>query len=339
MQLPKSRTEINQATTDNLKQVLADCICTTPLSPDTQALKNVITARERLPIEIVPLADGYANKVLPDERYEEHDDYFGIVRVAGNPLRVEIHSILQAYGELLQEGITLGTRLSPLEWGRLRIAFDSMLRFLIKEPSAESTVDSAYALPSPAADCKFEPVRRWRIGHHVFLVLIQSLVVSFNCFGNMIRAGNLSEAKTLLKLATRLMFGSASALRFAGDFRGEQYENQVRPSMMPPNLEPGFSGLQSMDHQYLTKSLANLKPIFTNLDPCLQAQHAQFTRAFEVTYDAHKFVCARFRGEEIPSLRMNPGSKRSAVAVLDQLKSVRLRAVNPSEVAKPTSRG
>ncbi len=329
-QLPHNRAEIRQATTISVNQALGTCTSIFPCPSDAEVLTRVIDARGMIPIEIESATYVHQDRAMVNERPEEHDYFFNIVRVSGNPLRVLAHSILQAYGELLEDTLAEGTSLNSSEWSRLRAAFDTMLHYISQEP-AQPLVNTSRYLPTASSHSRGEPdpLRRWRIGHHVFLTLIQNLVVAFGCFGSAITSNDLPEAVVALELATILMWGSASALRFAGDFQPQQYEAVVRPVMMPPNLEPGFSGLQSRDHYYLIKSLSRLKPVFMKLDPYLRSQHHQFLQAFDAAYEAHKLVCARFKGNELPSLRMNLDAKQSAVDVLDQLKHVRLRNLQP----------
>src|SRR5204862_471760 len=163
--LPRSRTEVNQAA---ISATLASCKRLSPLSSDAEALTHVRDALNMLPMEIVAMAigNGWDPATGNETAGDEYDDYFGVVRVSGDPLR------------------------------------------------------------------------RWRVGHHVFFALIQSLVVTFHWFSSAIAAADLDAAQAALELAATLMWGSAAAFRFAGDFPPEEYDEVVRPSMMPPNLAP-----------------------------------------------------------------------------------------------------
>lgn len=329
-QLPRSRQEISLAITTTVRRALDACAALPSCISDAERLTCVHGAHRMIPLEVKLAAAVKQDQAIAMERPEEHDAFFHIVRVEGAPLHVLVHSILHAYGEVLEDALVEGTSLTPNEWGRLLGAFDTMLNYILLgsvTPPAIPFQDDACA--AGCAREHHDPLRRWRIGHHVFLTLIQNLVVTFGCFGGALLLDDLSSAGTVLELATVLMWGSASALRFAGDFHPQQYETVVRPAMMPPHLEPGFSGLQSRDHYYLIKSLARLKPAFKALDPSLHLRHRQFIRAFDATYEAHKFVCAQFKGDQQPSLRMNMDMRQSAVDVIDQLKHARMRNIQP----------
>lgn len=49
-------------------------------------------------------------------------------------------------------------------------------------------------------------------------------------------------------------------LRFTADFAPEAYTGTVRPSMMPPAMPPGFSGVQGPDHRMLVRLYRRMRP-------------------------------------------------------------------------------
>lgn len=327
-ELPRSRDKIRQNITACISRALAITSCISPDSSDSEALTYMHKALDIIAINATTSTYNQQEKAkLPFDRYEEHDDFFRVVRVSGNPLSILIHSIIKAYYLLLEDSIAAGVTLNKSEWQRLRMSFEAMLAYLRETIFDTCDKPDLRLETQTVAKRALDPLRRWRLGHQVFSSLIQSLIVILNCFGHAFNANNLQDAYAALELATCLMWGSASALRFAGDFQPVSYERIVRPAMMPPNLEPGFSGLQIRDHRYLLKILQELKPIFAKMDDHLYNRHRQFSQAMEATYEAHKFVCGRFKGCEEPSLRMNANAKMSSVDALDQLKHSRLRSV------------
>jgi hypothetical protein len=312
----------------SLLRALATAACVSADASDRETLAYIVHALRMLPIDLTATAyNEHERASLPPDRYEEHDEFFGVVRVEGHPLDVFLHSILNADAFALEDTIAAGATLDARAWKRLRSAFEAVLTYM-RVHSAEPDL-SCVEPPAPLVivERELDPLRRWRVGHQVFFVQIQSLIVAFNCFREALQTEQIQDAGAALDLATALMWGSASALRFAGAFGGESYEDVVRPAMMPPHLERGFSGLQMRDHRYLLHILKELRPTFQDLDPRLKPQHQHFMQAFELAYEAHKFVCGRFRGDEEPSLRMPPTSTKSSVDVLDDLKSSRIRAV------------
>jgi hypothetical protein len=178
-----------------------------------------------------------------------------------------------------------------------------------------------------------DPHTRWRTGHHVFFVVIQVLIVALTCLEEALGAGDLARAAAALDLATTVMHGSGAALRFAGDFAPDEYERVIRPSMSPPHVSEGFSGILSLDHKYMIATLRRLQPLFAALPGPLQAHHQRYVAAVAHAYEAHTCVCERFQGDVKPSLRMAAAADKSAVEVLDRLKENRLQIVAPPQTA------
>lgn len=329
-ELPLTRRDIRQARAPQIVEALAACVRITPGRSD-KSLAQIATALTLISNNAQPLGQDDPLKRLPHISHLEHDTYCEIDRVKGEPVPIILRNILQVYQGLLEETNASGTSLSPIVWNQLRQAFHTMLHYLADQPLLLALNQSQYQPPSYRhASQPVDPLYRWRLGHHIFMVLIQNLIIACNCFEDAIKNDDQEEAHTALGLAITLMQGAGASLRFTGDFAPQEYEEIVRPSMMPPQSPPGLSGLLSIDHQHLVKTLVRLKPLFMSLTPPLQEQHALFLAALDDTYEAHKFVCARFIGDEQPSLRMRPDSEKSALDVLDQFKQTRLQSVKIS---------
>jgi hypothetical protein len=168
---------------------------------------------------------------------------------------------------------------------------------------------------------------RWKKGHHVFFLFLQGLIMSVHRFERALKLRNNLKAGKALSTATNLMWGSAAALRYAGDFPEKIYDNFVRVSMSPPNVNDGFSGLLSFDHAVLIRQLIQLKETFKQLPPDLKKQHQRFVWAMSTAYDSHKYVCASFKGGEVKSLRMSESSDKTSVEVLESFKQNRLKLI------------
>jgi hypothetical protein len=269
-----------------------------------------------------------SNKPLADR--DAHDRYCRIERVEDerSPV-VHVHSVLRAYEELIEDMLEGGTTLSARQWYQLRAAFDTMLLFLNGDFAAEPAPEEAQVASTLwRAGQRPDPLARWIRGHHVFLVLIQGVITTVNCFVSAYAARELKLSAEMLDTTTRIFDGCSASLHFAGDFLPGEYEKTVRPSMMPPNVPPGMSGVLARDHEHLMHLLRGQQPVFTNLDPSLSEHHRQFVSAFGNTYEAHKVVCSRFVGDERPSLLNRDGEADAAVGVLDKVKTSRLRSLH-----------
>src|SRR5215212_4947442 len=292
---------------------------------NTEMLAGLRAALEVLPSpehnsDYVPV-----KKPLADR--DAHDSYCRIERVMHDHSQgIHVHSVLRAYEELLEEMLEGGTTLTSRQSYQLRAAFDSMLLFLNGDFATTPAPEEAHLASTRwRAGQQPDPLARWIRGHHIFLVLIQSVITAVNCFIDAYNARELKLSVDILDMTTRLFDGCSASLHFTGDFLPSEYQNTVRPSMMPPNVPPGMSGVLARDHEYLMHLLRGQKQLFGNLDDCLSENYRKFVSAFENTYQAHKLVCSRFVGDERPSL-LNRDEADAAVAVLEKVKMSRLKS-------------
>ena len=262
-----------------------------------------------------------------------HDEYCRIRRVEDpHSVYVFTRSVLKAYEELLEDTVAGGSSLTQQQWLALRAAFECLLHLIAGSKSAGQMRPGQPLFDIKRVDTIWcDPLSRWIRGHHVFLVLIQGLIVAMNCFVSAHAENSLEDSSSALELATLLMDGSSAALHYAGDFPASDYDETVRPTMMPPNVPPGMSGILARDHRHLIKLLQSHRTLFQEIQPGLRKKYQEFVTAFGCTYDAHKLVCAHFRGDERPSL-LNGNAAESGVELLDDLKSVRLRSLGKVSV-------
>lgn len=178
---------------------------------------------------------------------------------------------------------------------------------------------------------KVNPQQIWQGFHWLFLVDIQGLIICLRRFELNLTAGNLYQAQVELETATDLMLASGAAMELAGSFSRQEYENQVRPSMTPPQVKSNdFSGLMSWDHASLTEILKRLRPAFEMLPTALRPQHNRFVAAYFCLVNAHRAVCEKFGGDETGSLRCD---KSTAVSTLDKFAYHRLQLIDPKHQA------
>jgi hypothetical protein len=147
------------------------------------------------------------------------------------------------------------------------------------------------------------------------------------CLGDQAARGDADGALVAATVATRLMWASRGALRYAGDAAQPEYDAEIRPTLMPPVAPPKMSGLRWRDHEALVRALTDSTKGWAWLAERDDAPLAEFRDALGATYDAHRGVCAHFVGERSTSLLANSSSSRSAVSVLDQFRRIRLAAL------------
>jgi hypothetical protein len=160
--------------------------------------------------------------------------------------------------------------------------------------------------------------------------------VGLNCFADASAtdagaADASAEGAAGLALSAAFLRSSAAAMKLASDFAPTDYDATIRPDMAPPRVRAGFSGLQTRDHAYLVRLFGALKPALT-ASAGLPA-HEEFVEAVVGAYAAHEFICARFRGDVLPSLRMAAATRgktaRPGTAVIREMMRARLALIDP----------
>ncbi|MGB9376478.1 MAG: hypothetical protein WCB04_03090 [Mycobacteriales bacterium] len=259
-----------------------------------------------------------------DSRFREYDAYFDVIRVDQPYEGVLAHGLLLAYRSLLEEAGACGTRLSWREWTDLCEGLRAMLAELVGvDLDAERPPVSVPTVLRGTLD----PHRRWRVGHHLFFALTQALIVALQTLRDALNKGDDDASVHALRLARKLLRASSAAFVFASEFGPGQYHVAVRPSMEPPHVSAGFTGLHSPDHHYLVRLFGRVRNDLGSMSPRVAEQHAEFIRALESTYEAHKYVCGRFGGETGTSLRVSEASALAATQVIHALKLARTKLV------------
>ncbi|MBM7172036.1 hypothetical protein JQK87_27310 [Streptomyces sp. G44] len=346
--LPASRTAIagmmNQRAADAVRTV----VDIPPRVSDRQALAAVDAALACLAAPAVPAKYTDAERhSLPEDLYEEHDLFFGALRVTGNPVETFTRTVLEAFRSHLHDTLSAGTGLCSGERAQLReaflVPFHALWRIGVAgtpfahaaraRPQGTDTGTGTAVDADTAAvlgDVQVDPLIRWRLGHQVFFALIQALIVSVGCLEECLKddAEDTEGACRLIEDATVLMAGSGTSMRYAGDFTRTHYGDAVRPAMMPPHINAKFSGLQLRDHRVLLKLINRTKPLLASPAPAVDKSYGRLLDAMATAYDAHISVCSRFGGDRASSLR-TPGSPVPAAKVLERFRDRRISAATP----------
>ncbi len=136
--------------------------------------------------------------------------------------------------------------------------------------------------------------QRWIVGHQLFFVLIQGIVIALEGLEEALGVGETSAIGRAFEETVDLLWASAIALRFAGDFSGTEYDQVVRPIMEPPHVSEGFSGEHFVDHARLLRQLRRIKKPLLALPDALKPLHQRLLLATDAVYANHAFVCSRF---------------------------------------------
>jgi hypothetical protein len=272
----------------------------------------------------------------PQAEQQEHDRYFEVGRSVGDAARAFAAGLSLAHLAAYENSLTMGvTLLDDQEWRQLFGGLTLLTGIAGRDAARDDAgagIAPLPARPEPAGwRDGYDPGRRWLVGHQLFFALIQGAVVGLNCFTRAAAGQATSEADEGLALAAAFLRSSAAAMKFASDFAPDDYEATVRPAMAPPRVREGFSGLQTRDHAYLVRVFGAVKPALAALDGQAGA-HQEFVESVVAAYAAHEFICARFRGSVLPSLRMAAASRgktgRTGTDVIRELMQARLALVS-----------
>jgi hypothetical protein len=171
------------------------------------------------------------------------------------------------------------------------------------------------------------PEQIWQNFHWAFFINTQGLIVCLRRFEVYLLEANLLQAQVELETATTLMMASGAAMELAGSFSRQAYDQAVRPTMMPPQVQShDFSGLMSWEHAVLVQLWKSLRPTFVALPTSLQPAYQAFTAAYLSLAKSHRAVCQKFGGEEVGSLRFENGH---AVDAIDTFIRSRYQLINP----------
>jgi hypothetical protein len=307
---------------------VAACAVTIATGSPTEAVAALAALRARPPIDGVRV--GLAEMAVDDKSGQPpaniagHDRFFHIHRIPGPKTAVFLHSILAAATLFNTETAAEPERSGY--FGAVSAGFAALLSHLAGVATAP--IDLAVA-PAPVGTSSCEPALRWVIGHQIFAALTQGLVMALQEFEAAMVAGDDVSVGSALALAADLLLASAASFRFACDFPPAAYEDEIRPSMMPPHVGEGFSGLLSDDHRTLVQAMTRMRPLMAEAAARFPAGHKRLTAAFQRVYADHKFICARFGGAEAPSLRGRTCSHLSGVEQLENYERSRSRLLRP----------
>jgi hypothetical protein len=315
-----------------LMREAAVCAVAIPTCSPTAAVAALAALRGRLPLDAIragcadTAADDDAGR--PEVDIAGHDQFFRIRRVAGPKSAVFMDSILAAaslfHADMAAEPARSGC------FGAVSGGFAALLSHLAGVATAPIELAPP---PVLVGDSSCDPALRWVVGHQIFAALTQCLVMALQEFEAAMVAGDDVSVGPALALAADLMLASAASFRFACDFPPDAYTEQIRPSMMPPHVGEGFSGLLSDDHRCLVQVMTRLRPRMAEAERRFPAGHRRLTAAFQRIYEDHRIICGRFGGAEAPSLRSRTCKHLSAVDRIENYERARLRLLRSTHQA------
>ncbi|WP_405959462.1 hypothetical protein OG235_50520 [Streptomyces sp. NBC_00024] len=322
-ELPATGPRIRDAAAGRAAQVLGRL--SGPGARDSLAglLSAARTARD----ELTPTGTGPVGEDPEEsEANGDNDLAFGIVRTRGPAAELLVDAGVHALIGILEVAADHGSDLDAPTWQRFLGGFDALFGWLA-DPGRAPAVSAMPAAGPPAAPAPQDALRRWVRGHHVFMVFAQAATTAARVLQNSAEHADPGAAAAAAAATVELMRGCHGALAYAGSANRDQYNEQIRPTLMPPVAPPKMSGLHWRDHEALIVELGRSGPAWQWLEARRPGLLGEFRHVLGEAYDAHRGVCGHFVGDMAPSLLATQRSSRSAVGVLSQLRRVRLGAL------------
>ncbi len=226
---------------------------------------------------------------LPDWQEIAYDQYFCVRRALERPRLQLAVATLRAL-RAAAANAALGHDLAPSAMGDLVNAAGVTAELLLAGSSQARPIAARDPDPPRWSQASRQgqayrgpTMERWIVGHHLFFVEIQAIILAIDAYERAQSDANLRAVAALLR-------GSTASMQFAGNFARADYE-VVRASMA--DLENDFSGTFSADHRVMMRKLATLKRL---ADPA-SAAFLELKNALEEAYKAHAHVCRRFVGD------------------------------------------
>ncbi|SFB25641.1 hypothetical protein SAMN05216266_10744 [Amycolatopsis marina] len=111
-----------------------------------------------------------------------------------------------------------------------------------------------------------QAVLRWKLGHqlfHLHLATMNGLLLQGE---HALEKSHWPELEAVFGRLTVLYDAATATMRYAADFSQELYERVIRPSMAPPFMTPGFSGVLNIEHEQMLNRLTALRRGFKSAD-------------------------------------------------------------------------
>ncbi|MGW9557574.1 hypothetical protein ACWGSK_24050 [Nocardiopsis sp. NPDC055551] len=139
-------------------------------------------------------------------------------------------------------------------------------------------------------------VTRWKVGHHLFHLLLSIMNRHSDDALAALREEDWHPATSNIDDLTSLLDSATAAMHYASDFPRESYEGIIRPSMEPPWMPSGFSGIFNQDHQVFESNLKELRKAGKSPNMTGECRSAlkQLWRAQSKNRRDHRNICEKF---------------------------------------------
>jgi hypothetical protein len=143
---------------------------------------------------------------------------------------------------------------------------------------------------------------RWRLGHSLFEVVLAAIIQVLTRAAMELATGDFDALRRSLETLTGLLESATSAMQFTADFDPAVYRDQIRPTMEPPKMPPGFSGTLNERHaDFLEKFRGLDAALKTSFGTRMEGVPPELANAWRAVLQmrsknlaAHGLVCEKF---------------------------------------------
>lgn len=334
--------KLNQQKKAQLNLILQQLKKTLTKETQPEAIAILNPAWQQLsPVATIPLEKQFTTGTsLKRQQVKEFDNYMDVCHVkAKEPAKLMTASLVQAYLVFLEINKTWPLYANEVKLLKLGIQSyaDLLARvFNLPVPKTKDKSESNNSTTPYPVDDQMNPLQVWQRSHWIFLVFCQALIICLKRFVDACQSDNPDLAKIELQTAADLMWASGATMKLAGSFSRQIYESEVRPTMTPGHPQSliqsdPLTGLMMWEHDYLVNVIwkKQLSPILKDLPNYLQAEHAEFVRAYQQGLSGgHKSICAKFGGGEMAALTASNLPGNLAVATLEKFEQNRLKLLD-----------
>ncbi|MFI9310969.1 hypothetical protein [Streptomyces triculaminicus] len=150
-----------------------------------------------------------------------------------------------------------------------------------------------------ADDGPGDALQRWKLGQQLFHLLLTTMNSAFDDTLAAVGEVRWTSVRHGLERLRTLYDAATAAMAYASDFPASVYADDVRPTMEPPFVAPGFSGMLNQEHRVMTERAHALRAALGNLlapAPLLAAirhEEALLRAAQRRNRKAHSAICVR----------------------------------------------
>jgi hypothetical protein len=159
----------------------------------------------------------------------------------------------------------------------------------------------------PVSPDRLRSLVRWKLGHQIFHIYLTAMNSLLDESFEELAAREWRALSAALDHLTTLYDASTAGMRYAADIAPEDYAAVVRPSMEPPFMSPGFSGVMNREHREMLAAVRRLRSAIraetAAPPPSVQDAWSRLEDAQRRNRASHELVCRRFVPNGVSLLR------------------------------------